>query len=76
MEFQLDLYNEGIAHAYVIAKKLSSHKIKLYKKCGMRKCKEEILNTPHSHYCFTCMMTNFERTTPLFSIPLHLVRVK
>ncbi len=74
--FQLDLYDEGIPEVYVIAKKLSNHKIKIYKKCGMNYCKNQILNKPHCHYCPECMMDNFMRTTPISPLqaPKLLIR--
>jgi len=64
----LDLFDNGIDEVYVIAKKGSSHKIKYYKKCGMKNCEEEILNKPSRHYCWIHIMENFIGTTPLFPI--------
>ncbi len=63
--FQVDMYDEGIAEAYVIARKLKNHKTKLYKKCGMRKCNKEVLNKPNRHYCWECMMINFQNNQVL-----------
>lgn len=67
MGFQVDLYDEGIAEAYVIAKKLSNHNLKLYKKCGMNQCDSDILNKPHCHYCPEHMMDNYQKSTPLLT---------
>lgn len=64
MSFQLNLFDEGIAEAYVIAKSLS-HKRKIYKKCGMRKCINEISNKPSRHYCWLHIMENYYNSVDL-----------
>jgi len=66
---QLDLFDNGIDEAYVIAKSLYNHKIKIYKKCGKLDCKEEILNKPSRHFCWMHIIDLVSIHTPLF--PFH-----
>ena len=65
MGIQKNLFGAPVLEVDVIAHKLSKHRKKLYKKCGMSNCKEEILNKPHKHYCFECIMDNFVKTKDL-----------
>jgi len=37
--------------AAFLAHTLRNHKVKLYKKCSNRHCKNEIVNKPNRHYC-------------------------
>jgi len=68
LSFQTNLFDEGIAEAYVIAHKLKHHKIKMYKSCGHRDCKEEVLNKPSKHFCWLHIMDIVEIHTPLFPV--------
>lgn len=68
MGFQVNLFDEGIPEVFMIAKKLQNHKVKMYKKCGNRDCKEEILNKPNKHFCWIHLMDLTEQHTPLFPL--------
>lgn len=76
MFIQLDLFDEGIAEAYVIVKKLSNHKIKMYKKCGMKQCSQEILNKPNRHYCWIHIIDCVDNITPLFPLQTQPLKIR
>lgn len=65
MGIQLDLYDEGISEVYVLTKKLSSHKVKMYKICAKHNCKEEILNKPNKHFCWIHIIEIVQNTQDL-----------
>lgn len=71
MSFQLNLFDEGIAEAYVIARSLKNHRRKIYKKCGISNCENEIPNRPSSHYCWIHIMENYQNTILLTVLEIH-----
>lgn len=59
MPNQKDLFGntlDKLDSAEFLAHTLRNHKVKSYKKCSNRTCKNEIVNKPYRHYCMDHIM--------------------